>query len=100
MVSGGYAGGATPVPIPNTEVKSSRADGTAGETLWESRTLPGFFLEGRSRSRAALRFGVPSMNRDLEVKVLSGPGRRDRSEPQLRKGDRPWERSGERNRGS
>ena len=41
--SGGYTGGATPVPIPNTEVKSSRADGTAGATLWESRTLSGFF---------------------------------------------------------
>src|SRR5713101_266787 len=28
-VSGGYIGGALPVPIPNTEVKPSRADGTA-----------------------------------------------------------------------
>jgi hypothetical protein len=28
---------ATPVPIPNTEVKSHYADGTAGATLWESR---------------------------------------------------------------
>jgi len=26
---GGYGGGAIPVPIPNTEVKSPRADGTA-----------------------------------------------------------------------
>jgi hypothetical protein len=41
-VSGGNIGGATPVPIPNTAVKTSRADGTAGETLWESRTPPGF----------------------------------------------------------
>ena len=41
---GAYAGGVTPVPIPNTEVKSSRADGTAGETLWESRTPPGLSL--------------------------------------------------------
>ena len=39
---GGYAGEVTPVPIPNTEVKLSRANGTAGATLWESRTLPGF----------------------------------------------------------
>jgi hypothetical protein len=43
-VSGGYISEVTPVPIPNTEVKLRRADGTAGETLWESRTLPGFFL--------------------------------------------------------
>jgi hypothetical protein len=35
----------------------------------------------------------------LEVKVLSKTGHRNRSEPQLRKGDRPWEGSGERNRG-
>ena len=39
---GGYTGEVTPVPIPNTEVKLSRANGTAGATLWESRTLPGF----------------------------------------------------------
>ena len=32
----------TPVPIPNTTVKLHRADGTAGEALWESRKLPGF----------------------------------------------------------
>jgi hypothetical protein len=49
IFSGGYAGGVTPVPIPNTEVKPSRADGTAGETLWESRTLPELFLEAASR---------------------------------------------------
>ena len=39
---GGYAEKVTPVPIPNTEVKLLWADGTAGATLWESRTLPGF----------------------------------------------------------
>jgi hypothetical protein len=27
-----------PVPIPNTEVKLYGADGTAGVTLWESRS--------------------------------------------------------------
>ncbi len=32
--------GGTPVPIPNTEVKSFIADDTAGVTLWESRTAP------------------------------------------------------------
>jgi len=39
------------------------------------------------------------MGADLEVEVLSGAGHRNRSEPQLRKGDRPWEGSGERNHG-
>ena len=38
---GGHRGGVTPVPIPNTEVKPSTADGTAGAGLWESRSLPG-----------------------------------------------------------
>ena len=32
--------GATPVPIPNTKVKAGTADGTALETVWESRWLP------------------------------------------------------------
>ena len=32
--------GGTPVPIPNTEVKSFIADGTAWVTTWESRTVP------------------------------------------------------------
>ena len=42
MVSpGGYRKRATPVPIPNTEVKPLIADGTAWVTVWESRTLPG-----------------------------------------------------------
>ena len=40
---GGDRRGATPVPIPNTAVKPSTADGTAGATPWESRSLPGFF---------------------------------------------------------
>ena len=31
-----------PVPIPNTEVKLFSADGTAWETVWESRSSPNF----------------------------------------------------------
>ena len=42
---GGDGGRVTPVPISNTEVKPSSADGTALETRWESRTLPGFYLQ-------------------------------------------------------
>ena len=34
--------GVTPVPIPNTMVKTQAADGTALETVWESRWLPEF----------------------------------------------------------
>ena len=32
--------GDTPVPIPNTMVKTRTADGTMLETAWESRWLP------------------------------------------------------------
>ena len=34
--------GETPVPIPNTMVKTQAADGTMLETAWESRWLPDF----------------------------------------------------------
>ena len=37
----GYAERVTPVPIPNTEVKPLRADGTALVTVWESRSPQG-----------------------------------------------------------
>ena len=37
---GGDSEEVTPVPIPNTEVKLFSADGTAWETVWESRTSP------------------------------------------------------------
>ena len=43
---GGHGGGVTPVPIPNTEVKPASADGTWGETPWESRTPPDFERRG------------------------------------------------------
>ena len=32
--------GDTPVPIPNTMVKTCAADGTMLETVWENRWLP------------------------------------------------------------
>ena len=38
--SGGYGERVTPVPIPNTEVKPSRADGTWRVTSRQSRSLP------------------------------------------------------------
>jgi hypothetical protein len=41
---GGHTAGATPVPIPNTEVKPRRADDTARVTVWERRSLPGLNL--------------------------------------------------------
>ena len=34
--------GETPVPIPNTMVKTQEADGTMLETAWESRRVPDY----------------------------------------------------------
>ena len=42
--SGGDIEEVPPDPIPNSEVKLFGADGTATVTLWESRSLPEFFL--------------------------------------------------------
>ena len=41
---GGHSEEAPPVPFPNTEVKLFSADGTAWETMWESRSLPNSFF--------------------------------------------------------
>jgi hypothetical protein len=43
--AGGHRSRVTPVPIPNTEVKPATADGTAWETVWESRSLPALIPE-------------------------------------------------------
>ena len=40
--------GVTPVPIPNTMVKTQAADDTALETMWESRWVPGIKKENWS----------------------------------------------------
>ena len=44
LFAGGISDEATPVPIPNTEVKLICAHGTARVTRWESRTSPAFIL--------------------------------------------------------
>ena len=41
---GGHSEEVPPVPIPNTAVKLFCADGTAWETVWESRSPP-FFIQ-------------------------------------------------------
>ena len=51
---GGHSGGVTPVPIPNTEVKPSSADGTWDERPWESRTPPDFFRQREEHLRVLL----------------------------------------------
>ncbi len=51
---GAHTGGETPVPIPNTVVKPSRADGTGRLPAWESRSVPGVFY--------VLKFFQPLVN--------------------------------------
>src|SRR5439155_894545 len=57
-----YAGGhrirVTPVPIPNTEVKPDTADGTAWETVWESRSLPAVIMEESRREKSCRLFFI------------------------------------------
>jgi hypothetical protein len=56
---GGHSEGDPPVPIPNTEVKPLSADGTAWETMWESRSPPNsFFIEKRFLQKGN-RFFLP-----------------------------------------
>ncbi len=50
---GGNAEGVTPVPIPNTEVKPLRADGTARAAAWESRSPPGIISKAPPVARLA-----------------------------------------------
>src|SRR5262249_53235155 len=53
---GGHSEGETPGPIPNPEVKPFSADGTALETVWESRTPPdiNIYQERPAKSMAGL----------------------------------------------
>ena len=48
-IYGGHSEEVTPVPFPNTEVKLFSADGTAWETVWESRSPPVIFLQTPAR---------------------------------------------------
>ena len=56
--SGGDSREETPVPIPNTEVKLSSADGTAWVTVWESKTLPGIIYKAFPVTERLFLMGV------------------------------------------
>src|SRR5688572_8844869 len=43
FMAGGYGAGDPPDPIPNSEVKTRCADGTAGATRWESTAPPAYY---------------------------------------------------------
>ena len=51
--------GETPVPIPNTMVKTCAAEGTMLETAWESRWLP---IKKRKSAGSAIRDKKPFLS--------------------------------------
>ena len=53
VFAGVFSSEATPVPIPNTEVKLACGDGIAGLSLWESSTMPALFYN------PGLSYGTP-----------------------------------------
>ena len=63
---GGYAEGVTPVPIPNTEVKSLRADDTARVAVWESRSPPGIKIQPH-HSKVMGLFALKSEAEKMEI---------------------------------
>lgn len=65
IVSGGYSGVDPPVPIPNTEVKHARADGTEGETLRESRSPPDYSERAGEPPGARLLARTPCIGDNL-----------------------------------
>ena len=70
QVSGGFSGGGTPVPIPNTEVKLSSADDTARVTVWESRSLPDYMpLRWKNTLRGFCFFCTYPYN-SMKLKVI------------------------------
>ena len=72
QVPGGHRIRATPVPIPNTEVKPDTADGTVGATPWESRSLPGVFSE-KSRFEQSERLFCCHLVRARQRRNLETP---------------------------
>ena len=56
FTAGGYGAGDPPDPIPNSEVKTRCADGTAGATRWES-TAPPANLKAHARFDREIRGG-------------------------------------------
>ena len=55
--------GETPVPIPNTMVKTQAADGTILETIWESRWLPDHIFQKNDCAKAVMEWGCSSAGR-------------------------------------
>src|SRR5262249_8366178 len=59
-VSGGHSGGGKPLPIPNTEGKTARADGTWGGTPPGGRAPPGFSIKSAPPSPHSPQLRAPA----------------------------------------
>ena len=57
----------TPVPIPNTTVKTQAADGTALETMWESRWAPDYGDVAQLGEHLPCKQGVKSSNLSISI---------------------------------
>ena len=62
--------GDTPVPIPNTMVKTQAADGTILETVWESRRMPGYGGLAQLGERLPCKQEVTSSNLVFSIRGL------------------------------
>ena len=67
--------GETPVPIPNTMVKTQAADGTMLETAWESRWLPEHLI--RTSRRRSSNLVTKGSDPEWRVTTLSESESRD-----------------------
>ena len=61
--------GETPVPIPNTTVKTEEADGTALETMWESRWAPDYGDVAQLGEHLPCKQGVESSNLFISTEI-------------------------------
>ena len=59
--------GDTPVPIPNTMVKTRSADGTILETVWESRWMPIYGGVAQLGEHLPCKQGVKSSNLSISI---------------------------------
>src|ERR1700733_2434249 len=67
QVVGNHTAGDPPVPIPNTEVKPRRADCTARESVWESRSLPALIKASLRNQIGLFLFGLSPITKSYKV---------------------------------
>ena len=68
----------TPVPIPNTTVKTQAADGTALETVWESRWAPDYGDVAQLGEHLPCKQGVESSNLFISIARVLNEDERQR----------------------